>query len=71
MANYSTKQVAAMVGVHPNTIHRWQQSGKLRASGLLKLNGQKLWLWSDEDVRAIRRYKKANYWQGGGRKKKP
>ena len=67
---YSTKQVAQMVGIRRATLHKWQKAGKVGASHSLGLNGNRIWLWTDADIRAVRRYKKAHYWQGGGRKKK-
>jgi hypothetical protein len=35
------------------------------------LNGGKVWLWTPADVKRLRRYKSAHYWEGrGGRKPK-
>ena len=58
-----------MVGLHPVTLHKWQKAGKVRASQSLGLNGNKLWLWTDKDVRAVLRYKLKHYRKGRGRKK--
>ena len=39
MATYSTKQVAALVGIHWVTLHRWKAAGEVRASQRVPLNG--------------------------------
>ncbi len=70
MATYSTKQVAKLVGIHRVTLQHWLAAGKVRASRSLPSNGGTLWRWTDADVKKVKKYKAAHYWEGRGRKKK-
>ena len=70
MVTYSTKQVAKLVGIHRVTLQHWLAGGKVRASRSLPSNGGTLWRWTDADVKKVKKYKAAHYWEGRGRKKK-
>jgi predicted site-specific integrase-resolvase len=66
---YSTQQVAREVGIHWMTLHRWLNSGAVRPSVGVPMNGRTLWRWTDTDVERVRRYKETHYRKGRGRKK--
>jgi excisionase family DNA binding protein len=69
MASYSVKQAAKFLGVDPQTLFRWIWNGKVHPSIAVPMNGRKLYRFTDDDVRQLRRYKSAHYWEGrGGRK---
>ena len=70
MRTYSTKQVAKLAGIHWVTLHRWLSAGKVRASRPVPINGRTLWRWTEADVKKVRKYKAAHYWEGRGVKKK-
>ena len=67
---YSTKQAAKKVGVHWVTLHKWRAAGKVRASHQIGMNGGKHWRWTEQDIKAARKFKAENYRKGRGRKKK-
>ena len=70
MKTYSTKQVAKLAGIHRITLYKWMAAGKVRASESIRMNGHRLWRWTDADVERIREYKLKNYRKGRGRKPK-
>ncbi len=70
MVTYSTKQVAKLVGIHRVTLQHWLAAGKVRASRSLPSNGGTLWRWTGADVKKVKKYKAAHYWEGRGQKKK-
>ena len=70
MKTYSTRQAAQLAGIHWVTLHRWLAAGKVRASRSLPSNGGTLWRWTDADVKKVKKYKAAHYWEGRGQKKK-
>jgi hypothetical protein len=49
--NYSTRQVAAKVGIGFRTLNRWLALGTIRPSTAIEMpDGKTLWLWSNADV---------------------
>jgi predicted site-specific integrase-resolvase len=70
MKTYSTKQAAAKAEIHWVTLHRWLARGSVRASDSIRMNGTKLWRWTESDVEKIKKYKQENYRKGRGRKAK-
>jgi len=70
MSGYSTVQVARTVGVDKQTLLRWLWSAKIPEPKHISIGGQKIRLWTDRDVKNVRKYKDANYRKGRGRKKK-
>jgi len=68
--NYSTAQVAQMVGVDKQTLLRWLWAGKIPEPRHFENGDQKIRLWTDSDVKKVRTHKEANYRKGRGRKKK-
>jgi len=71
MASHSVKQAAKLVGVDQQTLFRWIWDGKVHPSIAIPMNGRKLYRFTDDDLKKVRRYKSAHYWEGrGGRKPK-
>ena len=68
---YSTEEVAKLVGVYWNTLHRWLQAGKIRPSRQLPIAGRTLYRWTERDVERVKKYKAAHYRKHTGRRKKP
>jgi excisionase family DNA binding protein len=66
MASHSVKQAAKLLGVDQQTLFRWIWNGKVRPSIALPMNGRKLYRFTDNDVKKVRRYKSAHYWEGRG-----
>ena len=70
MRTYSTAQVAELVGIHRVTLQAWLSAGKVRASRSMRMIGRTLRRWTDTDVKRVKKYKAAHYWEGRGVKKK-
>jgi IS30 family transposase len=71
MKNYSTLQVARMVGVHKVTLQRWLLNRKVAEPRRISDGGVIARVWTDRDVERVRKYKEQNYRKGRGRKPKP
>jgi predicted site-specific integrase-resolvase len=70
-ADYSTAQIARIIGVNKQTLLRWLWAGKIPEPKHFANGGQKIRLWTDRDVINLRLFKEANYRKGRGRKKSP
>jgi excisionase family DNA binding protein len=68
MKAYSTVQAAKLLGVAPDTIHRWIRGKKITAPGIEHIGGVEIRLWSDEDVEKLKKYKANHYWGRGSKK---
>ena len=66
MGSHSVKQAAKLLGVDQQTLFRWIWNGKVRPSIAIPMDGRKLYRFTDEDVKKVRRYKSAHYWEGRG-----
>lgn len=53
---YSTRKAAEQLGVNINTLLRWINLGKVKARKAVFGNG---WIFTDEDIRAIRKWREA------------
>lgn len=71
MKNYSTLQVARMIGIHKVTLQRWLLSGKVPEPRRISNGGVDARVWTDRDLERVRKYKQENYRKGRGRKAKP
>jgi ABC-type cobalamin transport system ATPase subunit len=69
MIEYSTVEVARIIGVHKTTLLQWLYSGHLAEPKHVRHAGQDLRIWSEKDVSRAKRYKEQNYRKGRGRKK--
>jgi DNA-binding transcriptional MerR regulator len=70
MKTYSTAEVAKMLEISWDTLHRWMREKKIstpRATALGKINVR---LWTARDIEEVRKYKLKHYWGKGGRKKR-
>jgi hypothetical protein len=70
----SVRQVAKLVNIDPQTLYKWIWDGTVVPSVVVPLDGRKdgrkLYRFTDSDIRKLRRYKAAHYWEGrGGRRK--
>jgi transposase len=70
MASYSTAQVAEILGIGTDTLHRWLKQKRVVAPNLQLIGGVKVRLWSEEQLNAVKIYKASHYWGKGGRKKR-
>ena len=59
-----------MIGVHKNTLLRWLYSGKIPEPKHRGNGGVDIRIWTDRDVKRVRKYKEKNYRKGRGRKPK-
>ena len=67
---YSTIQVAKLLGVTSDTIHRWIRERSIQAPPVQSLAGMKVRLWSEKDVSKAREYKTERYRKKPNRKRK-
>ena len=70
MSTYSTAQVADLLGIGTDTLHRWINEKKVPKPDVQLVGGVKVRLWSEKEVEAARRYKAAHYWGRGTRRSK-
>ncbi|MBI3484699.1 MAG: MerR family transcriptional regulator [Acidobacteria bacterium] len=69
MSPLSTKEIAALVGIHRVTLEEWLRKGKVKSPKKVRIGGQTYRLWTDLDVERLRTYKERFYRKGRGRKK--
>src|SRR5205809_2604722 len=50
------------------TLHRWMSTGLVRAPKAIVRNGHAVWLWSEADIKRLRKTKEQIYRKGRGRK---
>jgi excisionase family DNA binding protein len=67
---FSTIQVAKLVGVTSDTLHRWIRESRIEAPPIQSLGGMKVRLWSQEDVNKVMKYKAEKYRKKPRRKKR-
>jgi excisionase family DNA binding protein len=70
MAAYSTAQVAEILGIGSDTLHRWLKEKKVAAPKLNFVGGVKVRLWSEADLETAKKYKADHYWGKGARRKR-
>lgn len=74
MKTYTTGQLAKRVGVGRDTIYRWMRARKIKAARVVRVASDVAILvrrWTEQDVKAIKKFMKQNYRKGRGRKPKP
>jgi excisionase family DNA binding protein len=54
MKQYSTREAAKMLGLHLVTIQTYIAEGKIPAPPLLDVGGNKLRIWTDQDIEKVR-----------------
>jgi excisionase family DNA binding protein len=70
MATHSTIQVAELLGITSDTLHRWIREGRIPAPSIQSLGGMRVRIWSEEQVEAVRKYKAEHYHKKPNRKKR-
>ena len=70
MATYSTAQVAGILEIGTDTLHRWLKEKKVVAPKLSFVGGVKVRLWTEQDLDAAKRYKAEHYWGKGAARKR-
>jgi len=70
MKTHSTAEVAKMVGITWDTLHRWMREKKIPIPPAKTLGKVKVRLWTELDIQEVRKYKAGHYWGKGGRKKR-
>jgi excisionase family DNA binding protein len=70
MKRYSTVQVAELLGIGNDTLHRWIHEGKIEAPEIQLVGGVKVRLWTDVDIERVKKYKNSSFWGKGGRRKR-
>ena len=68
MTTYSTAQVADLLGIGTDTLHRWIKEKKVAAPDLQFVGGVKVRLWAEKDVETVKKYKAHHYWGRGRRR---
>ena len=69
MANYSTKQVAKILGISRVTLQRWLLSRSVQEPERVTAGGVDARVWTESDIERVRQYKKTHYRKGRGRKR--
>lgn len=70
MKTYSTMQIARMAGIGRMTLLRWLKSGRVPEPRRISDGGVEARIWTDRDLKRVRRHKAAHYRKGRGRKPK-
>lgn len=70
MTPYSTSQVAKLLGIGYDTLHRWIQENRIDAPKAEFVGGVRVRLWNPKDIEAVKKYKELHYWGKGRRRKK-
>ena len=60
-AALSTLQVAKLLGITSDTLHRWIRERRIEAPPLQSLGGMKVRLWSEELIDKAKKYKSEQY----------
>ncbi len=70
MKTCSTVEVAKLLGIGNDTLHRWIHMKKVPAPPVQSVGGLSIRLWTQADIEEVRRYKAAHYWGKGSRRRK-
>jgi len=70
MSVYSTVQVAHMLKIGRQTLHRWMKDNPSLAPRKVKVAGVVVRIWGARDVGKALKYKQKNYRKGRGRRRK-
>jgi excisionase family DNA binding protein len=70
MKRYSTVQVAELLEIGNDTLHRWIHEGKFEAPEIQLVGGVKVRLWTDVDIERVKKYKNNSFWGKGSRRKR-
>jgi hypothetical protein len=67
---YSTIEVAGLLDITSDTLHRWIREKKVAAPDIQALGPFRVRLWTVQEIEAVRKYKAERYWGKGGRKRR-
>ena len=67
---YTTAEVAKVVGITWDTLHRWMRGKQVPTPPEQTLGNVKVRLWTEAQLAEVRQYKAEHYWGKGGRKKR-
>lgn len=69
---YSTVELARALGVGRDSLYRWMRAGAIPSGRVvtLPIANTRVRVWTDADVRKIRRFLRESYVAGRGRRKK-
>ena len=70
MKGHSTVQVAKLLGIGNDTLHRWIHERKVRAPKIQLVGGVRVRLWTETDIERARKYKNEFFWGKGTRRVK-
>lgn len=70
MKTYSTIEVAELLKIGNDTLHRWVHTKKVPAPPLQKVGGLSIRLWTEADIEEVKKYKLQHYWGRGSRRNK-
>jgi DNA-binding transcriptional MerR regulator len=70
MRTYSTIQVAKILNIGTDTLHRWMREKSVPTPSIHSVGGMSVRLWSEDDLEKAKKYKAKHYWGKGGRKKR-
>ena len=54
MSSFTRGQAAAMLGVHPRTLRRWEREGKIPSARRILRNNFRV--YTDEDIQSLREW---------------
>ena len=69
MSPRSTPEVAKLTGIHLRTLERWIKEGRV-SPGTVVIGQRTYRLWTDAEIKKLRRVKEKTYRKGRGRKPK-
>ena len=70
MKTFSTIEVAKLLKIGNDTLHRWVHTEKVAAPRLQKVGGLSIRLWTEADIEEVKKYKLEHYWGRGSRRNK-
>ncbi len=70
MKTYSTVEVAKLLGIGNDTLHRWIHTKKVSAPPLQSVGSLSIRLWAKADIEKARKYKDEHYWGKGKRRRR-
>jgi excisionase family DNA binding protein len=68
MKKYSTVEVAKLIGVSRDTLHRWIREKRVAVPAAESFGAFRVRLWTETDIERLKKYKAERFWGKGGRK---
>jgi excisionase family DNA binding protein len=68
MKTYSTVEVAKLLKIGNDTLHRWIHTKKVPAPALQRVGGLSIRLWTEADIEEVKKYRSEHYWGRGSRR---